>query len=150
MNYLNLSRKNSIDLDLLFKELHKNNFDIILFGVDAKSKHLTSYMRDCINRNILKVIEENLSNQILEILSSGIPVIAFNVGGNSDLVINDWNGFLLKSTDLGNIIQILKELSNPLTYSRFSQNARSHILNNYSTDIIMKKYLDLYNDILKK
>ena len=174
LNYLNLSRKNTIDLDLLFKELHKNNFDIVLFGVDANSKHLTSYMRDSINRNILKVIKENrnlevlnkiyhefdvyihtakfenLSNQILEILSSGIPVIAFNVGGNSDLVINDWNGFLLKSSDLGNIIQILKELSNPLTYSRFSQNARSHILNNYSTDIIMKKYLDLYNDILKK
>ena len=174
VNYLNLNRKNTIDLDLLFKELHKNNFDIVLFGVDANSKHLTSYMRDCINRNILKVIEENrnpdvlnkiyhefdvyihtakfenLSNQILEILSSGIPVIAFNVGGNPDLVINDWNGFLLKSTDLGYIIQILKELSNPLTYSRFSQNARNHIIDNYSTDIIMNKYLDLYNDILKK
>jgi glycosyltransferase involved in cell wall biosynthesis len=174
VNYLNLSRKNSIDLDMLFKELHKNNFDIVLFGVDSNSKHLTSYMRDCINRNILKVIEENrnpevlnkiyhefdvyihtakfenLSNQILEILSSGIPVIAFDVGGNPDLVINDWNGFLLKSPDLGNIIQILKELSNPLTYYRFSQNARSHIMNNYSTDIIMNKYLHLYNEILKK
>ena len=174
LNYLNLSRKNTIDLDSLFKELHKNNFDVVLFGVDANSKHLTSYMRDCINRNILKVIKENrdpvalnkiyhefdvyihtakfenLSNQILEILSSGIPVIAFNVGGNPDLVINDWNGFLLKSTELGNIIQILKDLSNPLTYSRFSQNARRHVIKNYSTDIIINKYLDLYNEILKK
>jgi glycosyltransferase involved in cell wall biosynthesis len=93
---------------------------------------------------------ENLSNQILEILSSGIPVIAFNVGGNPDLVINDWNGFLLKSTELGNIIQILKDLSDPLTYSRFSQNARRHVIKNYSTDIIINKYLDLYNEILKK
>ena len=174
LNYLNLSRKNMIDLDSLFKELHKNNFDVVLFGVDANSKHLTSYMRECINRNTLKVIKENrdpvalnkiyheldvyihtakfenLSNQILEILSSGIPVIAFNVGGNPDLVINDWNGFLLKSTDIGNIIQILKDLSNPLTYFRFSQNARSHVMNNYSTDIIINKYLGLYNEILKK
>ena len=38
---------------------------------------------------------EGLSNAILEEIASGLPVIAFNVGGNSLLIENGENGFLI-------------------------------------------------------
>jgi glycosyltransferase involved in cell wall biosynthesis len=38
---------------------------------------------------------EGLSNAILEEMSWGLPIIAFNVGGNSELIRNNINGFLV-------------------------------------------------------
>lgn len=55
---------------------------------------------------------EGLSNAILEEISFGLPVIAFNVGGNSEIIKNDYNGFLLESRSkeaLASAIHILSE-----------------------------------------
>jgi len=40
---------------------------------------------------------EGLSNAILEELSAGLPVVAFNVGGNFELISNGCNGYLVQS-----------------------------------------------------
>jgi glycosyltransferase involved in cell wall biosynthesis len=40
---------------------------------------------------------EGLSNAILEELSAGLPVIAFKIGGNSELITSGENGFLIES-----------------------------------------------------
>jgi L-malate glycosyltransferase len=53
---------------------------------------------------------EGLSNAILEELSVGLPVIAFDVGGNRELISNYHNGFLVQlgdTYDLANKIKIL-------------------------------------------
>jgi glycosyltransferase involved in cell wall biosynthesis len=42
---------------------------------------------------------EGLSNAILEEMSWGLPIIAFNVGGNNELISNNVNGFLLNLND---------------------------------------------------
>jgi glycosyltransferase involved in cell wall biosynthesis len=42
---------------------------------------------------------EGLSNAILEELAAGLPVIAFNIGGNSELISSGRNGFLLPVGD---------------------------------------------------
>lgn len=39
--------------------------------------------------------EDNLPNTILESISCGTPVLAFNIGGISDLIQHKENGFLI-------------------------------------------------------
>ena len=43
--------------------------------------------------------EENLSNMLAEALCCGIPCLAFDIGGNADLISHQVNGFLAKAGD---------------------------------------------------
>ena len=45
---------------------------------------------------ILTSNEEGFSNSLLEYYSHSLPVIATEVGGNSEIVRNSYNGFLIK------------------------------------------------------
>jgi glycosyltransferase involved in cell wall biosynthesis len=42
---------------------------------------------------------EGLSNVILEAMSSGLPVVGFNVGGNKELIDSDAGGYLCELND---------------------------------------------------
>lgn len=52
---------------------------------------------------------EGVPVSIMEALSMGIPVITRDVGGNSDAVINEYNGYLIKESGL--ILEEMKEVS---------------------------------------
>jgi glycosyltransferase involved in cell wall biosynthesis len=57
---------------------------------------------------------EGLSNAILEELAFGLPVIAFNVGGNSDLILNGFNGFLHEIHEISNFATSITILASSL------------------------------------
>ena len=48
---------------------------------------------------MLPSLEDNLPNTILESMSCATPVVAFNVGGVSDMVTDGVNGLLVKAFD---------------------------------------------------
>jgi glycosyltransferase involved in cell wall biosynthesis len=50
---------------------------------------------------------ENMSMSILEALTFGLPVVALDVGGNSDLIIDGVNGCLVPGSEVENITEIL-------------------------------------------
>jgi len=47
---------------------------------------------------------EGLSNSIMEYMAAGIPVIATNTGGNSELITHGKNGFLINRQMQGNTL----------------------------------------------
>ena len=62
---------------------------------------------------------EGLSNAILEEISCGLPVIAFNVGGNGEVIKHDYNGILLESRTkeaLASAIDTLSQKEETRTY----------------------------------
>lgn len=44
-------------------------------------------------------IQENLSNAVMESLACGTPVVAFDIGGMSDMIVHRENGYLAKPFD---------------------------------------------------
>ena len=93
---------------------------------------------------------ENLSNAIMESLACGTPVVAFNTGGNSDLIDHLKNGFLAKpfhSKDLANGLSWILTNEN---YEELCINARNKVVNEFDDNIISERYLELYKRILKK
>lgn len=54
---------------------------------------------------------EGLSRSVLEALAAGLPVIATNVGGNSDLVFPEENGYLVESGDINGIAESITDLA---------------------------------------
>lgn len=96
---------------------------------------------------VLPSIQENLSNMALESLSSGTPVVAFDIGGNQDMIDHKVNGYLASpydSTDLLNGIIYLLEQDQAI----ISKNCIEKISNFFSPSVVLKKYLDLYSNLL--
>lgn len=88
---------------------------------------------------------ENLSNSIMESLSCGTPVVAFDIGGNSDMIIHKINGFLAKNTYeiCEGILWCLQNISS------LSENARTKIEECFSYNRVVELYIQLYSNIGK-
>jgi len=71
--------------------------------------------------------KEGLPVVILEALSTGLPIIATNVGGISDGVIHQYTGFLIEQKSVEKIIQAINELkSNVELLESLSNNCVIH------------------------
>ncbi len=97
---------------------------------------------------ILPSLEDNLPNTIMEALSCGVPVVAFNTGGIPEMIDHKKNGYLASyrsSEDLTNgIIFTLYEADR----QNLSDDARNKVLKSYSEKNIAEKYVKLYKSLL--
>jgi glycosyltransferase involved in cell wall biosynthesis len=88
--------------------------------------------------------EENLSMSLIEALSSSVPILALDSGGNSDVVQEGKTGFLMGSSELLPIR--LKQLSDsPVLVSKFAKAARKDFEERFAADKVAKSYIELYN-----
>ena len=99
---------------------------------------------------VVPSIQENLSNAIMENLACGTPVVAFDIGGNGDMIEHKINGYLAKpyeSKDLAEGIEWVLNL--PIhDYDKLCENARRKVVEEFDSKIVVKKYIDLYREIL--
>jgi glycosyltransferase involved in cell wall biosynthesis len=93
-------------------------------------------------------LQENLSNSIMESLSCGVPVVAFDTGGNSDLIVHRENGFLARKFDINDFSKGIIEMLYSLEYKKFSINARNSVVDKFDYKVIARQYLALYKELL--
>jgi glycosyltransferase involved in cell wall biosynthesis len=94
-------------------------------------------------------LEDNLPNTVLESMSCGTPVVAFDIGGMSDMVSHKKNGYLVSGFDtaeLANGVQWI--LEDQLRWASLSHEARKTITQLYTLQCSANRYVDLYEDIL--
>lgn len=93
-------------------------------------------------------LQDNLPNTVLESLSCGIPVVAFSIGGIPDMIDHLQNGYLVKPESSINLAEGIKfVLSERELYKKMVITARNKVLNNFTEEIISKKYIELYKSI---
>lgn len=149
-------------LHILEMKRQVNNIELIVFGaengLDSIPKSIPVHYAGLINDtdelvsmyNIADVtvvpsLTENLSCTIMESLSCGTPVVAFNIGGNSDMIRHQVNGWLAKETDVNGLGNgIIWCINNKF---RLSKVARETVISQYSPLQVCQKYLDKYNEI---
>ena len=135
-----------------------NNVDEDMYCKNIISGAFTSFVRSSISAEIygasdLIVVpsyQENLSNCIYEALSCGRPVVAFDIGGNGELIDHKINGYLAQpydEEDLANGIAWILNYANP---KELEENARNKILNKFSHERLLGNYLDLFTSICKQ
>ena len=84
----------------------------------------------------------------MESLACGIPTVAYNIGGNSDMIDHKNNGYLSIPYDPSDLAKGIEWILNNDNYSQLSSNARLKVVNNFDHMITSKKYIDLYKEIL--
>ena len=93
---------------------------------------------------------ESLSNVILEAMAAGLPAVAYDVGGNSEL-LSAQRGTLIPA---GNETAFADAVQNLLTDSALREqlggNARQFAQENFTLDRVCQRYVELYVMLLQK
>jgi glycosyltransferase involved in cell wall biosynthesis len=99
---------------------------------------------------VLTSDSESLSNVILEAMAARLPVVAYNVGGNAELV-NEQRGVLItagKEEEFIAAVQYL--LMHPELRLQLGANARQFVEENFSSARVFGRYEELYLSLLAK
>ncbi len=88
---------------------------------------------------------ESIPQVIKEAFYLKVPVIATNVGGNPELVTHQKTGILVPPEDPEKLmIAINNLLDNEEARKNFADNAFEFINKNFSWDVLLEKYTNLY------
>lgn len=93
---------------------------------------------------IVPSLQENLANSIVESLSCGIPVVAFDIGGNKDMIEHKKNGYLSKAKNPEDMAAGIEWILENSDYTGLATNARKTILSKFDSSVVSSKYIDLY------
>jgi glycosyltransferase involved in cell wall biosynthesis len=102
-----------------------------------------------VNMSILPSLEENSALTIQESLACGTPVVAFNIGGNQDLIDHKRTGFLADRVTPEALAEGIKWLLDNQNLVPFHQNALQQVKQNFSYQALGPKYLTQYESIIK-
>jgi glycosyltransferase involved in cell wall biosynthesis len=90
---------------------------------------------------------ESIPQVIKEAFYLKIPVIATNVGGIPEIIENKKNGILIPPENPGKMIEAINDLlTNPLLINELTKNAFNFINENFTWDVLIDKYLELYEN----
>lgn len=97
------------------------------------------------NAFVLPSLAEGISNTLLEAMASGLPIIATNVGGNPELVVDKLTGLLVPAGDPSSLAAALGELfADPARAAEMGRAGCARVKAEFSLDSMMNAYLSLY------
>ena len=136
----------------------RESLEALVAGLDLQDKVTFTGRRDdvekivsCFDLFVLPSLSEGLSNTLLEAMSSGIPAIGCNIGGNPEIIRENYSGYLYAAGNVSQLTTTLQSIINdPGKLDILSKQTRQHILDNHSLTNMVKNYENTYRDILRR
>lgn len=134
----------------------RRHTDLIARSPLRQHFHLPGFQRDVLNHlaacdvMVLPSIRgEGLSKVTIEAMSTGMPVIATDVGGNAELVLHKKTGWLVPRKSPEKIAEGIEYLhNNPQSAREMGQKGRQHIRENFHIDQTVQQMKDLYENLV--
>lgn len=157
------SRKGYKELTLALEFFNAQNVELVVFGGSKENQQLqykTHFVGHIQNDTLLRKLysavdvmivpslQENLSNAIMESLSCSTPVVAFNIGGNSDMIEHKINGYLAKPFEIEDLAFGVHWILFNEAYKELCNNGRNRIVNLFSYNSVVPQYIKAYETIL--
>jgi len=93
---------------------------------------------------------EGISNTILEAMACSLPVVATEVGGNAELVVEGETGRRVPASDPQALAAAMRELiDDPKRMSAYGAAGRRRVEERFSMDAMTAAYLKVYDAVLK-
>jgi len=94
---------------------------------------------------------EGVSIAILEAMSIGLPVIATDVGGNSEVVVDSSTGYIVVKGDAQMLASAIDKLANsPELKETFGNQGKINFEKFFEEEIVLNQYIDLYTSCQEK
>lgn len=148
---------------------HGNNVHLVLVGDGDEREKLENTVRDLdifqntsflgIQYDIQKILpifdvfaltslSEGTCISLLEAQACGIPAVVTNVGGNSKIIKDGYNGFLCRKDDLDDIVRkIIILLVEDKMHKDFSIRSRNKVLDDFNLSSMVRSYENLFEMI---
>lgn len=95
--------------------------------------------------------QDNLPNTVMESLSCGTPVVGFNIGGISEMIEHQVNGYLSEYKSSESLAEGIKWiLEDENRAFKLREAARKKAVEKYSLEIQAKRYVSLYKKLLNE
>lgn len=85
----------------------------------------------------------------IEAQAMGKPIIATNIGGSRETIIDGKTGKLVDKNNIEDMAEALRYYLQATDKEKIAKNNRDHITNNFSLSSMCNKTISLYNEILK-
>lgn len=159
LNLLNIEHLNRLTINLIgggepsARFIEKSNSNKIRQSLNfiGETSEVNKYL---VNSDVFMLISnyEGLPVSIIEALSVGLPIVASDVGGVSELVIEGVNGVLVPKKDSLVLSKILIRLATGSDYDLVSMGRKSREMfeESFNVSIMAKKTENLIYEILQK
>lgn len=92
--------------------------------------------------------QDNLPNTLVESVLCGTPVLAFNIGGISEIITNNINGILIEPFDIGSFGKTLTKFINGAANLTSSRDEIARLAKNiFSEELIALRYAKFYESM---
>ena len=125
------------------------NQDVFFLGEFPKQDLGAAYV--AADLFVLPSLGEGMPLALLEAMAYGKCVLATEVPGNRDVVKDGWNGLLVEPRNPVELAQKIDYLLRDDTRrEKLGKQARQDIEQNYSSDVILNKILDVYHELQER
>ncbi len=126
-------------------DLMRSDIDII--RVDFQ-KDIRSYL-SISHIFVLPSYREGLPNSLIEAGSFGLPLVATNINGCNEIIVDRENGILVEKKNVYSLVNALLELIEDTNlYNKIKDNVRNSIIKRYNQEFFLKKLKDELEKLL--
>jgi glycosyltransferase involved in cell wall biosynthesis len=99
---------------------------------------------------VLPSLTEGISLTLLEAMACGLPVVATNVGGNPEVVVDGQTGYLVPARQPAQLAACMVDLlRNPTRSVEMGRRARERVLRHFDVSRLVSDYESLYRESLE-
>jgi len=159
-------RKGFVELSSALKLLDMKGVELAVFGSNKPEAALNfnfpvcylgrfhddlslSILYSAADVMVVPSLQENLSNVIMESLACGTPVVAFNIGGNPDMIDHWQNGYLAKPYDPADLACGINYVLEYPTPEVLRNNAVQKVQECFEAEKVALQYCRLYEEVIK-
>lgn len=99
---------------------------------------------------VLPSIQDNLPNTVMEAMACGVPVVAFDCGGVTDMVEHKVNGYLAENRNAGSLAEGICYFMDRDVRNRAGKRATMKIMENYAEDRVTEMHLAAYRNEIER
>lgn len=135
-----------LELNDLVRDLNISDHFHFVGGVTDLRQHLSSA-----DIFVLPSRSEGFSNAIVEAMAASLPVVATNVGGNAEAVIDGVSGFLVPPEDPAALAAaITRVLSDPSRAKAMGLAGRALAAERFTTEAMMSRITNAYGELISR
>jgi glycosyltransferase involved in cell wall biosynthesis len=109
------------------------------------------HLLGCADMLIHPAIREGLGVVMLKAAAAGLPVVAFNVAGAREAVVDKQTGLLANSADASSLLQLMTQLvENPEERRRMGAAGQMRMRESFSVDEMIDRHVSLYESVLNE
>lgn len=100
---------------------------------------------------IIPSLSEGFPNVLLEAMAEGLTVVATAVGAAREVIRDEKDGFLVPPGDISALREVISRLiEEPALIGKIGERARQKVINEYSEEKMVRKFQDLYHEVLNR